>query len=627
MFRLSTLVLLLVSLLLVGGQARHLPGQESQVLIPGLVGTQGNDLTLEYLYGVRTFQAPPNWPAFYFSADAGGFADAGLDTNACTQTEPCLTVEKAVDISRRFDAFADKAGRVIIYWDNDIWDAGADWGTYTGNLEFDNTGCGVAGTPGMADEPCLLWLPWDPMARPEVTDQSPPKAPIFDCSSIVMTSPLFGTSGSGRGYVGMAGMRVQNCPATPVDSQIIFQSQGESPMVLVNIWVEDVWGIETFAYNAEGGSGGNTFVMLNTGGQGKASSDFSGCTGTVDDPVQGCQPGAPGAEYQSNMHFFEFSTGFYSWITDRDVRLLTDVACHENCGGQNGRITCLLEEPQAFATELRVIGLRCVGSGSAVDGGTSTGHGLYVFVDSSTRGANTQNHKFARVTASGWVDDGDADTQFSGMRQTNDSTGTTLAGVNNFEFYQMTYNGLNPFLLNGAPWGEVGNEEVNALDTLSIVGRGILADELSLLGGTSGTIMSQGNCGALTNGIQIWDFDDTNVYDVDEGAGTSIFVWGADTYGTGAAVPTNPDVGCTDTISTNVAFLGDDANEIGGVGVEADAFGALDHASSCLRTECRGGEPVVPYLMDLPAYIPSAVVGRRINSLQLATHNTQVGAR
>ncbi len=37
--------------------------------IPGLSGTQGNDLTLEYLYTLRNFQALPDWPIVYVSAD------------------------------------------------------------------------------------------------------------------------------------------------------------------------------------------------------------------------------------------------------------------------------------------------------------------------------------------------------------------------------------------------------------------------------------------------------------------------------------------------------------------------------------------------------------------------------
>lgn len=168
--------------------------------VPGLAGNTGNDLTLDYLYGLKTFESlPASWDRFYFSDDAGGLLPAGNDSNPCTEAAPCLSAAK-------MDALLNLQ-QVVIVLDAGLWDDPADELAGWTGFDFDNSGCGSEAGPGansMTDEPCAFMVPYDP--------NQPAR---FDCAAFSGSVDMkfwLQTRGNGSGYLGVAGALTDRCP-------------------------------------------------------------------------------------------------------------------------------------------------------------------------------------------------------------------------------------------------------------------------------------------------------------------------------------------------------------------------------------------------------------------------------
>jgi hypothetical protein len=97
----TTLSLFLIAFLTIGGKTVY----ESRAnTVPGLVGHQGNEATLEYVKRMRSIAGPQNGEVlkeFWFSSATGGDVPVlGVDDNPCSFDRPCLTWSKALELCK-----------------------------------------------------------------------------------------------------------------------------------------------------------------------------------------------------------------------------------------------------------------------------------------------------------------------------------------------------------------------------------------------------------------------------------------------------------------------------------------------------------------------------------------------
>lgn len=261
------LLLLFMVALLGAGDTEYLPGGGSGApAVPGLVGTIGNELTLKHLMNLPSFQALPDLPKVYFSADANASCEpvltgpnagtclpAGNDTTGNGTAElPYLTATKCESLMAY--------GHIHCIFDSlDAWD---DPGDHTGDntWSFSGTGCTDL------DDACVVW---------SGSDRTGGDPAVFDCAAMfglgVVSTGLFqDTRTTSGGYWAFENIELANCPETDTGTnQDIFRSTNSPGDILVmNVKLPNLNGSSNQYYTSHnttqgGGRGQSEFTAIN----------------------------------------------------------------------------------------------------------------------------------------------------------------------------------------------------------------------------------------------------------------------------------------------------------------------------------------------------------------------------
>lgn len=605
-------------------------GGGSGQAVPGLVGSTANDLTVEYLWNLQTFEAMPNWPRFYFSAGAGGKAGIGDDANPCTTDAPCRSLSRAVALLNR--------QQVIVVLDADTWiDATNDFGGAT-TFDIANTGCGTGSSSVMTDEPCGFIVPWDP--------ESPA---TLDCSNFDLTgSPedaFLDFSGTGSGYYGVAGVTVSHCPRTPISStanpQTALQGTGGN-VVFVNVHVRDYAGMESHAFGVAPGFEDTHFVLVNSGAQSRDPADFDeDCAGatcadsdtvakalcnTTDDPYPCCtlDSGAGDSQCEGAIHLVEL--GGQTELTVISDELFWARSTQINAvGPENAQTTAFVFEPPtsdaAHVGDHLLVGPVIRGT-RTLTAAAGTGDGFFGIGRKAHEGASgsfTQTLRAARVLFYDFPSNGSLlSNEPAAIRVFNDGIGRPSVTTNVVELFQSTFTTVTNAMYETGQFSS---------DASRYWMRCSIQDEFDEDAATRAKHFYIGtNAGTITV-----DIDGTNVYDSDDGTSANTFQMTSNQYTTAATVPAN--CGCAGgTCSCPGAFFGDGvaANDSGGVGADGDSFTGLDAQAACANgEECDALACGVTVTWPLPthAFVPTTVVGQKIDTLHLGTEYQRVGAR
>ena len=202
----------------------------------------------------------------------------------------------------------------------------------------------------------------------------------------------------------------------------------------------------------------------------------------------------------------------------------------------------------------------------------------------------------------------------------NDGSGNGIATTNKVTAFQSTFKDTYAGILESGQFTE---------DTSIIDLQCNLFDGLRSLGGGNLTVLSSlsGNSGIVTISA-----DATNVYDADTINYVAFGVAGG-YRATASAVEDSIGAGCPSAPCWNPtdAFFGNDAatSEIDGVTVDGSAYGAFADQAACEEDEecynrCVGVTKTSPLIN---VFVPSAVLGARINQFELGTHYHNAGAR
>jgi hypothetical protein len=600
--------------------------------IPGLSGTNGNDLTLDYLMGKTSFDALPAYPRFYFSrADNpgcppdqdGDCLPAGVDANPCTIAAPCRTVAKAWDLMQ--------SGRVIAVFDaqDSAWIAASDdWGDFKGGT--------ISGTCTNTDETAMADEGWAYMISSD-----PERPVVFDGSHFAIDDTidaLFRVDLTGGCYVGFAGIRSENLPRSPentafTNAKAIFEVAG-GHLVTVGSFCDGLVGIEVHCLSQEGDGG---IVSINSGARHRPTSDFNEnaacaptatCCSGLDTPYEGCTGDAI-SYYEGNAHSFEVGDwggtrrGGYmviggEWTIQTD-QLLDGVGA--DSAGWNQQISNLVFEPSANGYDAVILGVTSRGPDAITRayGTFDTSFCFGIWPQPNTSNNRTRFY-LGRSTCAGWPE------------WTNWTSRPMAAFVANNDYPQNTAGSIEGWLFQNTVKDTYKGFEFGGQFPEDRIDFDIQCNLFDALRTRSGEARAVDLCFGNA-GLCYITGDDSNVYDAVSGSFTVFLDPGGarytasavvDSYGSGCATGTAP------CFETTPAWFGDDgANELGGTEVDGDAFGAFAAEAACQEDKpcydrCGTRTKTTP---EIAVFVPSAVGGAPIETFTLGTHYHHAGAR
>lgn len=197
--------------------------------VPGMVGTQGNEETLRWLYEWEWIYfediIEDNYQQYWFSTTDEGELPTGAGTT-CSKAAPCNTIEQV------FAKCATSTNTEV------ICNFDCDTTPWTGTLTINNPADALYPDCG-AGNPCVIWRAISPFcaARPEISLTGSTLADDFQFIGIG------GNTESGlSGFAALIGLKVDHEGASPGGDVI---DQDDSPVFLLNMDLVDQIGNST----------------------------------------------------------------------------------------------------------------------------------------------------------------------------------------------------------------------------------------------------------------------------------------------------------------------------------------------------------------------------------------------
>ncbi len=615
----------------------------SSASVPGLTGTQGNDITLDHLYRVKNFRALPAWPVVYVSADNNAGPDCvptlGAHTSSPRADGSCLplgddanpgTLEAPVRSMKKVEELLELENVIVSLDPFDTWDQyPADWDP---DRVIDiQLHCGSQASPAWTDEPCAFLV--------GSTNPNPARPAVLDCSGWNPASlGHIQLRNAASGYLGVGNLRLDACPRVPLTDRSVFRILDDSSAVFVNVEATTVQGEE--AHFIRNNQPGSRVFLLNTAAtyidSALYNSDCAGpgcggpagaalCTpGVADAPYPCCDGGMP-ARCGSESHMYEWTQAYATLVSNRVHEIRSWQG--SDSGGGTGNFWLTEIRTNGLEERYAVIGPWFRGPGVAFTPPGGNFRAANVWPSHTIAGTSTLD--IARLTVSGITDISTGVGKETGVG-VHVLLGSATGSVVNLSVRQSTFTDMREAIVLGPQCGADGpgtcsNDGTDTPDVVNATLQCNLIDELEPRNG--GTLAVA--VGANNSGIVNVRTDATNVHDDEDQNQPNVFAFDGTSYASASAVPDAipaalgaPRGVFFADFSGGSSFFGDDASELGPG--DQNAWGPLEEVLIATDPEALAVE-CPEYTIAFPFPMPVSILGTAIESLRLATHHRQVG--